>query len=67
MAAGRIMDTTAMNDEISNEFIKELTDFCLDHYKNLGFYPTEFEWKDKVYKSIEFWPYINFSFIEKSL
>lgn len=56
-----------MNDEFNNEFIKELTAFCLDHFKHLGCYPTEFEWKNKVYKSIEFWPYINFSFIEKSL
>jgi hypothetical protein len=49
---------------MSDQFIKDLNDFCLDHYTHLKFYPIEFEWNDRVYKANEFWNYIDFDMIE---
>ena len=32
--------------------VKELKEWCNDHYKHFGFYPAEFEYGEKLYKII---------------
>ena len=34
----------------SEEFIKDLNDYCLDHLEHFECFPVEFEWQGEVYK-----------------
>ena len=45
----------------SKEFIKDLNDYCKDHYEHFNYIPLEFEWRDKVYKFEEYIDYVEFS------
>jgi hypothetical protein len=49
----------------SDQMIKALNDFCLDHYKHFDFYPLEFEYDDVAYSFSEYWTYIDFDGIEQ--
>jgi hypothetical protein len=43
---------------MNENFIKELNNYCDDHFKNFGCYPLEFEYENKIYKWEEFNKYI---------
>ena len=49
------------NDTFSEEFINDLNDYCLDHYKYFDCLPVEFEWHDKVYKFEDYIEFVKFS------
>ena len=41
------------------EFIKDLNDYCLDHFHHFECIPLEFEWKGKVYKFEEYIEFVD--------
>jgi len=43
----------------SKEFIKDLNDFCDDHWKHFECLPTEFKWDNKFYHFGEFIKYVD--------
>jgi len=43
----------------NKKFIKDLNDYCLDHFNTFECIPLEFEWKDKVYKFEEYIHLVN--------
>ena len=46
---------------MDKDFIKELNNYCLDHFKHFSCYPLEFEYNDKIYKWEQFNKYIKMS------
>jgi hypothetical protein len=60
-------------EEFSEEFVKALNDWCLDHYKNFDCYPGEFQFftdnddDPQVYNYDQFQHLINHDWIQGQL
>ena len=46
-------------EKFSKEFIKDLNDYCLDHFHHFECIPLEFEWKGKGYKFDEYIKFVD--------